>query len=303
MSIKVMSWVWDHSRSKKIPRLVLLAIADCANDEGRDAYPSMAKLVQKTGVTERAVQTAILELSKLGELVVNRNGGPSGCNRYRVIMSAPPKAPTPAESAPPQNLHPAESAVSQTEEAPQVSTPNPAESAPPRRKCTPPQNLRHPPAESAPGTVLEPSVSQEPKNPSSSEPTRRPDVETICTHLADWIEANGSRRPTITKSWRRSARLLLDADHRTVEQVIKAIDWCQNDTFWRGNVMSMPKLREKYDQLRLAAARSSAPPGPRLVEHNGMRLKPVTAQRMADRERFAAMDAAQQPPRAIGAAS
>ena len=85
----------------------------------------------------------------------------------------------------------------------------------------------------------------------------RIDVEHICRHLADRIEANGSNRPTITKKWREAARLLIDKDGRTVEQITRAIDWCQNDTFWRSNILSMPKLREKYDQLRLAAQRSN----------------------------------------------
>jgi hypothetical protein len=48
---------------------------------------------------------------------------------------------------------------------------------------------------------------------------------------------------------------MLDKDSRTEQQVAKAIDWCQKDTFWRVNILSMPKLREKYDQLRLAAQR------------------------------------------------
>lgn len=92
----------------------------------------------------------------------------------------------------------------------------------------------------------------------------RDDVERICQHLADRIAGNGSRRPTITAAWRDSARLLLDRDQRTEAQVHTAIDWCQDDTFWRGNVLSLPKLRDKYDQLRLQAQRgpgaSTKPP-------------------------------------------
>ncbi|MDQ3273529.1 MAG: hypothetical protein M3Q39_00495 [Actinomycetota bacterium] len=89
----------------------------------------------------------------------------------------------------------------------------------------------------------------------------RLDVEQICKHLADRIEANGSKRPTITKAWRESARLLVDKDGYTVEQILKAIDWCQADGFWRANILSMPKLREKYDQLRLQATRELQPTG------------------------------------------
>lgn len=85
--------------------------------------------------------------------------------------------------------------------------------------------------------------------------TPRDDVERICIHLADRIEANGAKRPTIGKSWRDAARLMLDRDGRTEAEVHGAIDWCQSDEFWRANVLSLPKLREKYDQLRLQAQR------------------------------------------------
>lgn len=91
----------------------------------------------------------------------------------------------------------------------------------------------------------------------SAREEQRADVERICDHLADRIEANGSKRPNITPRWRTAARLLLDADHRTEQQVIAAIDWSQADDFWRANILSMPKLRDKYDQLRLAAQRGS----------------------------------------------
>ena len=98
-------------------------------------------------------------------------------------------------------------------------------------------------------------VGESPRSePALAEPVRA-DVEKVCRALADAVVANGSKRPTITKSWRTSARLLIDKDGRSVEQILTAIDWCQNNEFWKANVLSMPKLREKYDQLRLAAQR------------------------------------------------
>lgn len=106
----------------------------------------------------------------------------------------------------------------------------------------------------------------------------REDVERVCSHLADRIEGNGSKRPTITKSWRTAARLLLDKDGRTEEQVHGAIDWCQNSDFWRSNVLSMPKLREKYDTLRLQAAR---PPAGNVVSLAAARPS-TTDQRVAE---------------------
>jgi len=109
--------------------------------------------------------------------------------------------------------------------------------------------------------------SQSPENPDTDESqTRekylstkrsllpRPDVDQVCNHLADRIEANGSQRPRVTDRWRDAARLLIDRDGRTVDQILRAIDWCQADSFWRANVLSMPTLRSRYDQLRLRAS-------------------------------------------------
>jgi hypothetical protein len=87
----------------------------------------------------------------------------------------------------------------------------------------------------------------------------RPDVERLCQHLSDRIVDNGTPRPEISKRWRDAARLMLDKEGRTEEQVHAAIDWCQSDGFWKANILSMPKLREKYDQLRLAAQRNTFP--------------------------------------------
>jgi len=85
----------------------------------------------------------------------------------------------------------------------------------------------------------------------------REDVDRICDHLARLVAENGSKAPTVTARWRDSARLMLDRDGRTEQEIHGAIDWCQADEFWRGNILSLPKLREKYDQLRLQAQRRS----------------------------------------------
>ncbi len=83
----------------------------------------------------------------------------------------------------------------------------------------------------------------------------REDVERVCKHLQQRMVENGCKRLAITNRWRESARLMLDKDGRTERQLMNAIDWCQKDEFWRGNVLSMPTLRKQYEKLRLAAAR------------------------------------------------
>jgi len=108
----------------------------------------------------------------------------------------------------------------------------------------------------------EPEPETTTRNPSANADAAisRPDVERLCTLLADLIEGNGSKRPTVTDRWRRAARLLIDVDHREPAAIERAIRWCQADEFWRSNVLSMPKLREQYDRLRLAAQRGAGPP-------------------------------------------
>ena len=87
----------------------------------------------------------------------------------------------------------------------------------------------------------------------------RDEVERLCAHLADRIEANGNKRPGIGKRWRDATRLLLDEDKRTEEQIHRAIDWSQGNEFWRTHILSMPKLREKYDTLRMQAETERKP--------------------------------------------
>jgi hypothetical protein len=141
-------------------------------------------------------------------------------------------------------------------------TGTPAHGAPPPgAEDATPWRTEHPtPAHGAPPDTDHSDQRQTKVRSTPDEPTRA-DVERVCRHLADRIEANGSKRPTVTKPWRDAARRLIDRDGRTVEQILRAIDWCQDDPFWRANILSMPKLREKYDQLRLQARRARASPG------------------------------------------
>lgn len=86
----------------------------------------------------------------------------------------------------------------------------------------------------------------------------RPDAVEICEYLADSIAAGGSKRPSIGKKWFTDARLLLEEKREpetTVEKVKALIDWIQTNDWWKPRVLAMPKLRAKYDEIRLDAVR------------------------------------------------
>lgn len=83
MSFKVTNWVWARSESRNGARLVMLALADRADDNGC-AWPSIDDLAERTKLSPRAVQKGITSLVELGELEVENGGGRHRSNRYRI---------------------------------------------------------------------------------------------------------------------------------------------------------------------------------------------------------------------------
>ena len=110
----------------------------------------------------------------------------------------------------------------------------------------------------------ESSAPSEPAAPLHDEPKAEPelirdDVERVCSILSDRIRANGVRKAAgnVTKAWRDSARLMLDRDNISEDEIIRVIEWCQNDEFWKPNIQSFPKFREKFDTLNMQSKRGS----------------------------------------------
>jgi hypothetical protein len=244
----ITNWVWKNSRSTGTARLVLLAIAHEA-DAGGNTTMSVLELARKSTLSERTAQTAARELERLGEIEVWARAGDHRRNGYRMIAFmgagaapikgagyAPKHSPKGADTAPTSEPKGAGAAPTKPDTS-QVKPVKGADSAPIEENRLERSTTGRYTADVKPSSEL-----------------ARDDAERLCAHLADRIEANGSKRPNpATKRWRDAARLLLDADGRTEQQVHAAIDWCQDNEFWRSNILSMPKLREKYDQLRLRA--------------------------------------------------
>lgn len=101
MSVAMISRVWKHSSQSGGPLLVLLAIADYADDHGR-AYPSVPALMAKARLSERSVQYALRRLASSAELHVATQAGPHGCNLYQILVAEPPPSDT-ADFAPRRN--------------------------------------------------------------------------------------------------------------------------------------------------------------------------------------------------------
>lgn len=99
MSIRVMSSLWDLELNPTV-KLVLLALADCANDEGL-AWPSIATLARKASVGERTVQRSLVEARTLG--IINREEVIGRGCKYTFTPFTPRHAGTPATVSPVTN--------------------------------------------------------------------------------------------------------------------------------------------------------------------------------------------------------
>ncbi len=83
MSIKVMSAVWEGAAADGGTLLVLLALADYANDQGV-CWPSRASLAHKARLSERQVRRALAALRAAGAVDVIADAKQHTPPRYRV---------------------------------------------------------------------------------------------------------------------------------------------------------------------------------------------------------------------------
>ncbi|HHX2190720.1 TPA: helix-turn-helix domain-containing protein [Pseudomonas aeruginosa] len=152
MSTIIMSACWPLQGLTPAQKAVLISLADNANDEGV-CWPSVAKIAERTCLSERAVQQAIKVLNECRALSIEARQGRS--TMFTV---------TPAAFAPPQKVHPRRKCT------PAASAPTPADAAPP-----PPQDMHPTPAASAPRTVIEPT--REPSGNLLPADSGQPDAE------------------------------------------------------------------------------------------------------------------------------
>lgn len=84
MSVHVASAVWANSEQKGSALLVLLALADYANDEGV-CWPSVASLQKRSRLSRRSVQLQLRRLEAAGEIEPVGETA-HGVVRYRVLV-------------------------------------------------------------------------------------------------------------------------------------------------------------------------------------------------------------------------
>lgn len=215
MSIKVMTRVWEESPSKGSDLLLLLAIADFADDTGV-AWPKTETLAQKIRMSERQVQRIIRNLVDSGQIIVHKNAGPRGANKYQIC-------------------HPR-----------QDVTPDIAMSPHPRHSYVTP----------TPDIAVSPEPSGEPSGePSETAPaqkgSRRRDLSPDEQIVEVWAqECNGGRWPVNPGKDRQQARQLVRAGF-DADEARALIQWLQRQT-WRRNGITLGLMVNQADNFRAA---------------------------------------------------
>lgn len=91
MSVRITTRAWSVPLAKS-PKLLLLALADNADDEGK-CWPSVKLLAEKCTLSPRAVRALLVDLEQLGHIRIERRfrkDGSQTSNLYFILPSAPP---------------------------------------------------------------------------------------------------------------------------------------------------------------------------------------------------------------------
>lgn len=108
MSIPIMKWIFERSPARGCDRLVLLVLADFANDQGA-CWPSIATIAHKANLSRRYTIDILGKLESAGAIKVERRraGRVNKSNVYQIVApelalagAAPEQAAPPATAVP-----------------------------------------------------------------------------------------------------------------------------------------------------------------------------------------------------------
>lgn len=128
-------------------------------------------------------------------------------------------------------------------------------------------------ATASPPADTTPSVRAKRSKKPKADPGPRPDVEALCNRLFDLMVARGCRTTPITDTWRNEARLLLDKDGVHFKFAMDVLEWSQKSSFWKTNILSMPKFRKQWNTLYQQAEAACGP-----HPNNGRTPEPASAE-------------------------
>lgn len=201
MSVAISAMVWKVRGLGSTEKLVLARLADFADDDGARVYPSVPRVAEDCGLSDRGVQLAIKKLVVAGFLirVAEANPATKRACEYRInttIMTGEP-------CSPPNDVHPR---TTFTGESPSPLPPNDVH---PRGEPRSPITTIYPPVYPSDSFELR-SADEEPKPKANRPPSSSSDID---ADFAEWYAAYPRRvgRGHALKAY-RAARRKTDAE-------------------------------------------------------------------------------------------
>lgn len=269
MSEEIIRRAWVSRTDNPTDRLVLVALADAADDSGNAVVP-ISDLAKRCAVSVRTVHRSLEMLLAQGH--VSREGGRNSgaASRYCVTPLDDPDPVESETSVPyPEELrgrggmtrlsHPGMTRVSHPsypESQPGCDTvvipPMTPVSHPPSVKSEEGYSLTSKEVMSQAAPATRPSKPRRKRSEATQAAAPiRVDIEEICSTLSTLLRANGfSKDTTVTDGWRKDARLLLDRDGIDLATALAVLRWSQRHKFWYKNIRSPFKFRKQFETLR-----------------------------------------------------
>ena len=236
MSIKWMSKCWDMGLPPT-EKLVALALADHCHDDGCEARPSRALIAKKCGISERQVVRALKSLVTKQIIEVERVSTPTTPNVYRFIWGGDICGNREVGG----DVGVTRGGVTGVTRGGDVGV-----------TLTISNNHQ----DNHHSFLSEGEASDAPVSKTFSESKFRDDAEELSDLLASLCVENGYRKTKVLKSWAVDMDKLMRIDGYTPDDVEMVLRWSQDDRFWRDNIRSPYKLREKFDTLLSQMSRS-----------------------------------------------
>lgn len=253
MSLRIMAQVWDASVGSHTAKLVLLALADNANDAGV-CWPSIPTIARKCDLSTRGVMKILASLESDGHLTRQKNAGKSTVYTVQPVNRVHPCPPFTGEHGSPAPLN--------------AVHPNPG------TPFTPPVNPVHvTPEHGSP----EPSRTvSEPRERESRAPEREPIAEPAPVHRPD---PHAASRPTLEQAIAAGSQIGMPADKATLwwnkrasadwrrsaggeSTIIIGANWRSDQSQWWNGEKDRANREARFSRTPAGATGSTAPADP-----------------------------------------
>ncbi|PUB87046.1 MAG: hypothetical protein DBP02_02030 [gamma proteobacterium symbiont of Ctena orbiculata] len=241
VSLEAVTWAYKQQGLKSGAKFLLVTLGNYA-DENSECYPGIKTLAKDTAMSPRSVIRAINELSESGHIqtiIRPGEGGGRKSNIYRLACSKlTEKAKCQSDTLGGQS---ANLSGGQCDNLSRQSANLSRQSA----------KLSPKPSEEPKEEPKDKNICSRQKKPTTAKqkPANPEDLE-----LAMWIWglidglAPGQKKPNFN-TWADDIRKMREIDKRTHDDIKAVFEWAHNDSFWKTNIRSPSKLREKFDGL------------------------------------------------------